>query len=171
MWEKNKNTNYRFRISSNKSEQRTHLNARAIRRGFTLIELLIAIAIVGIIAAASLPMYFSYVQQGRVSDSVNMLSVLASRMESEYLDRRHYASPDDNTICAIADIDDINKFNYTCELRAGDPRTYEWKAASSDGKYVYLLNETGVRTTATFPGLSTATANCWHHSEKAGHCF
>lgn len=60
-------------------------------RGFSLIELLVAVAIVGIVAAIALPAYDSHVRRSHRAAAKALLSEVASRQESFFLDRKAYA--------------------------------------------------------------------------------
>jgi len=138
--------------------------AKIYHKGITLIELLIAVAIIGILASLSAPSYFNYVRQGEISDSLSTLSILASRMESEYLNNRNYGI----AVCSVGDFPGPNGTFYTCRPD-NNGQGYEWTAASLD--YSYSLDNFGNRTTNSFPNLISPTPNCWHKSATAGDCF
>ncbi|CAD5108227.1 type IV pilin protein [Zestomonas carbonaria] len=57
---------------------------RAKSPGFTLIELLIAIAVIGILAAISLPAYHGYVDKGRIKTVQADLVALSLNLENAY---------------------------------------------------------------------------------------
>jgi prepilin-type N-terminal cleavage/methylation domain-containing protein len=44
-----------------------------IKNGFTIIELMVVIAIIGILASISIPIYSDYVSRGKVSESIQLL--------------------------------------------------------------------------------------------------
>lgn len=63
-----------------------------ISQGFTLIELVIAVAIIGLLAAVSIPMYQDSVNRSKRSDAKNALIDLAQREESFYADNNAYTA-------------------------------------------------------------------------------
>jgi type IV pilus assembly protein PilE len=73
------------------------LSARRAMPGFTLIELMIAVVVVAILAAISLPSYAEFVKRGTRADAQAFLMELALRQQQRLVDRRQYAA-------AIADL-------------------------------------------------------------------
>lgn len=62
------------------------------KKGFTLIELLIVIAIVGILAAVSIPLYDSYTRRAKRAEAEQELMNLASVQEDYFSSYRRYSS-------------------------------------------------------------------------------
>jgi len=61
-------------------------------KGITLIELLIVIIIVAILAAIAIPMYLSYMRQGRRADAKTALQQLAAAQEMRRAEQGGYST-------------------------------------------------------------------------------
>jgi len=61
-------------------------------QGFTLIEMMIVVAIVGILAAISVPSYQAYMQRSRTSEAVTFLSEIRQRQEAYRAEFGQYCS-------------------------------------------------------------------------------
>jgi type IV pilus assembly protein PilE len=149
------------------SEPMSVSSARRVRAapGFTLIELMIVVAIIGILAAVSIPMYGDYVQRSRLVSATNQLASARLLMEQYYQDNRTYAAagaltPPCSTATTMADT-----FIVSC-LAAGAPTatTYTISAVGSGvtAGFSYSITQTGAMST-TFGSLwGGATVNgCW----------
>jgi len=135
-----------------------------VNAGFTLIELIIAIAILSIIVAIATPTYSQYVQRGKIAEALATLGSLSTQMEKNYLDFRKYTGNDGN--CAVDDPDTEN-FDYAC---ASSGQDYTWTATSSDGKYIFSVNNNFNKVTLAFGGNTMSSVDCWMISED-GTCF
>ena len=125
-------------------------------RGFTLIELMIAVAVVAILAAISLPSYSSYVKRSRVPVALDGLSAYAVRMEQRYQDVGNYAN---GAVC-WASLPTVANFTVTCALSgAGQGFTATATGSGSMVGYTYTINHQGVRATTAHP--QGAAATCW----------
>jgi type IV pilus assembly protein PilE len=131
--------------------------------GFTVTELLVAVAIVGILAGIAVPQYGSYVTRSRIIDAFAKLSDFRTRMEQYFLDRRSYL--DDTGACGVipaATVDPADSFQVTCSATA---RSFVYTATGMDAKgmarFVYTIDETGLRGTVSLPSGWTRNAACW----------
>jgi len=121
-------------------------------RGFTLIELLIAVAIVGILAAISVPIYSQFVEQARRSDAKEALQDTAQRLERCF---SQYGEYNDTTNCTVAS--DLNsggfespEGNYDITADTLAATEFELKAApkgaqSGDKCGDFTLDNTGAQ--------------------------
>ncbi len=62
------------------------------RRGFSLIEMMIVVAIVGILAAISIPSYQSYTQRSRTAEAFTFLAEIRQRQEAYRAEFGQYCS-------------------------------------------------------------------------------
>ncbi len=60
-------------------------------KGFTLFEVLVVVIIMGVLATIALPTYNRIVRNGRVSDGLNSLDMLAGAQEKYFLEHGYYA--------------------------------------------------------------------------------
>lgn len=139
------------------------LNRNQSNQGFTLIELMVAITIVGILAAVSVPLFSEYFQRGKLSQGISTLTQLAVQMEKSYLDFRKY---DDNGDCIVSSPTD-QYFNYSC---SSNGQNFSWVATSKDGKYKYSIDHNSQRSTELFAGSTPTANNCWQIS-SSGECY
>jgi len=68
------------------------MNQHRNQKGFTLIELLIVVAIIGILAAITIPMYQKYVARAKNSAALSDLKNFRTGMEAFFADNQNYPS-------------------------------------------------------------------------------
>lgn len=140
-------------------------------QGFTLIEVMIAVFIIGILASIAIPLYSSYVIQGKLSEMGAPMSDARLRQEQFYVDNRNYGTA--GGVCGAAMPTGIY-FSFGCACAAAvAPSTtcqsYTITATSiankglgSSGNYVYTVNQAGAKATTMFAGAAPSTAlNYW----------
>ena len=66
------------------------MRMKSSQKGFTLIELLIVVAIIGILAGITIPMYQSYVARAKNSAALSDLKNFKTGMEAYYADNQSY---------------------------------------------------------------------------------
>ena len=136
----------------------------ALRRpfGFTIAEVLIVVALVGVLAAIAVPQYGVYITRSRVLDAFTKLSDYRTRMEQYFLDHRSYV--DDSGSCGVrpAVVAAADSFEVAC---AGSPRAFVYTATGVASKgmerFIYTIDETGLRATLSLPNGWRRTAECW----------
>jgi type IV pilus assembly protein PilE len=113
-------------------EQVTQQTTR--QRGFTLIELVIAMVVIGILAAISIPSYAAYVQRSNRVATQAFLADLASRQQQYLLNRREYGSLTDLGITVPGDISKSYTVTMTAELPANAPPRFTATATPVGGQ-------------------------------------
>ncbi len=66
------------------------MRGQSLQKGFTLIEILIVVAIIGILASITIPMYQDYVTRSKNSAAMSDLKNLKSGMEAYFADNHRY---------------------------------------------------------------------------------
>lgn len=133
-------------------------------RGFTLIELMIAVAIVAILAAVSVPQYTGYITRSRIPDATSMLATKQVQIEQFFLDNRTYAGAPGCTTDASAS----KYFTFACTSATAAGFTLAATGKSSMTGFTYTVNQAGAKTT-TVPTGWTGSATCWV-TKKDGTC-
>ncbi len=146
--------------------------------GFTMIELMIVVAIVGILAAIALPMYFDFITRGKIIDGITKLSSYQGKLIKYHDDNQGtYVNPPLSNTCGLANpvptAEDY--FQITCGPPVPTDTTYTvvatGLAAQGMGGFIYTVDQAGVKTTASLPvGWAYPNPNtCWA-KRKDGSC-
>lgn len=141
--------------------------------GFTLLELMVTVAIVGILASNSYPIYQDSVMKSRREDVKGVLLVLANAME------RHYTEANTYNGCAGTKDSPINigtpwvytiptetaKF-YTVSISIATDSTYNLNATpkgtqANDVCGTLTLTHTGVKCPSNNSSCASQTVGCW----------
>ena len=143
------------------------------RLGFTLIEMMITVAIVGILGAIALPMYFETITRGKIIDATTRLGDFRSKMEKYFADNRSYLDPVTG-LCGLPNppVGANDNFAITCGPPAATATTYTLVAtgvaAKGMGGFSYLVDQTNLKSSSG-PGGKYTSANCWA-TRKDGTC-
>lgn len=144
-----------------------HRNAFAMKKreesGFTLIEAMVVVAVLGILAAITVPNYSRYVTRGHLVEAGNALSEYRVRMEQFYQDHRTYAKAG---ICGQPVPTNLDNFAIACAIVAsGQAFTATATGAGSAAGFVYTINQANVRSTTAIPShwgmLAADAATKW----------
>lgn len=141
--------------------------------GFTLIEIMIAVVIIGILAAISLPAYEGYVMRARLIEAHTALASTQPRLEQFWSNNRTYAgfagSEEDEEVASLMPPDSDN---FTYKLEDADATSYTLVAtgrAAADG-FEFTINQAGARVTTKTPAEPwEANDECWV-DRKGGLC-
>ena len=135
--------------------------------------MMITVAIVGILAAIALPMYFETITRGKIIDATTRLGDFRSKMEKYFADNRTYLDAG-GAACGIPNppVGASDYFAITCGPPAPTATTYTLVAtgiaAKGMGGFRYVVDQTNLKS-STGPAPWVASANCWA-TRKDGSC-
>ena len=127
------------------------------QKGFTLLELLVVVVIVGVLAAAAVPIYLNYVRDSRRAEAKGGLAAIQTAEQVYFQKNSNYVAAADNATLKTAlncDVDDpgvnwdfsvtgASAAGYTARARGKGTTNYP---ASFGADLVYVRN-TGVTVT------------------------
>ena len=124
---------------------------------------MIVVAIVGILAAAALPLYNDYVRRARIVEATSALADARTRMERHFLDNRTYVGGCQDW--------STKSFKIGCD-GAASATTYSLKAeGAADGmSRLRVHGQPGQRPDLEGPGRDWgSSSSCWI-TRKGGEC-
>jgi len=138
--------------------------------GFTLLEVMITVAIVGILSAIALPMYYEFVMRSKIVDGTTKLGDFRAKIDRYFQDNRTYRN---GALCGVADplVSAADYFAVTCV--APTATSYIIRATGIPAKgmtgFVYQVDQTGAKATPGVPLGWTSSLVCWV-LRKDGSC-
>lgn len=139
-------------------------------QGFTLLELLIVIAIIGILAAVSVPAYNNYIIRSKITEATSALSDGRVKIEQFFQDNRTYAgapAPSNSTY-----------FNYAVNgaggVGAATTTAYTITATGigSMAGFNFTIDQANARQTTAAPtswsGAVALPISCWATKKQSG---
>lgn len=137
-------------------------------RGFSLLELLIAIAVISILTAISVPKYADYTKQAKIPQATSKLATLRVQLEQYYQDNKTYLGA-----CAastLAPLPEADSFTYSCPTLNATEFVAQASGSGPMTGFTYTINQDGTRATTAAPtGWGTAPISCWV-TKKGGSC-
>ena len=143
------------------------------RRGFSLTEMLVVLAILGLLAAAAIPLWNRQVERTRRLDATETLMRIAVLQERFYFENGRYAGSGELATPAPAGlgVSGTRRDYYLLDLRTvdGDPAAgYEVRAiadlegaqAGDDECRIFSLDSTGNRSSESAAGEDSSGV-CW----------
>lgn len=144
------------------------------RNGFTLIEVMIAVAIVAIIAAVSLPSYRDHVTRGKITEALSTLGDLRVKLEQYYQDNRTYVGAcADGTTAPLPT--GTKYFTYECRTLTSNTFVIQATGVASQGMggFFYTVDERNAKATSISADAAslgwTGNTTCWV-IRKGGSC-
>ena len=131
--------------------------------GFTLIEAMVLVAVLGILAAITIPNYSRYITRGQLAEGGNALADYRARMEQFYKDNKTYAKAES---CGEAVPTNVDSFVIACVIAAGGQAfTATATGAGNTAGFVYTITQTNARATTAIPShwgtLPGNAASAW----------
>lgn len=136
--------------------------------GFTLIEIMIAVVIIGILAAISLPAYDGYVMRARLIEGHTALASAQPRLEQFWSNNdRTYEGFDDSTAMPAA----VDNFTYSLEDADRSGYTLVATGRGHAAGFTFTIDQAGKRATTAVPqsGGWVTNDDCWV-DRKGGMC-
>lgn len=122
-------------------------------RGFTLMEVLVAMVIIGVLAAVSLPAYHNYVTRSRLTEAFSSLSSVQPLAEQYWANNRTYVGmsvPSAST-----------NFSYALTASSTSSYTVTATGAANMTGFSFTIDQAGNRATTGVPSGWTSSATCW----------
>lgn len=142
-------------------------------QGFTLMELLIVVAIIGILAAISIPAYNDYITRARITEATSALSDGRVRIEQFFQDNRTYAgapapAPPPPNFFAYA----VTEAGVVGVPATATAYTITATGIGSMAAFTFTINQNNVRQTTAAPanwrGAVPLPIACWATTKQSG---
>ncbi|MEJ8822364.1 type IV pilin protein [Variovorax humicola] len=139
------------------------------RLGFTLIEVMFVVAVIGVLAAISLPTYQQYIRRGNRAEARTGLLQAAHWLERVATARGSYLKTSEVDTSFPAALRNVPSRTYALSLEGTDESGagYTLKAIPQNGQAgdecgEFTLTQTGVRALSSPSAAAELTAECWN---------